>query len=97
MRNALSQLTNLNFYTSTLAKRVILKNCKVATGVLANTAGVEYSISAKQEVILSAGAVSRFKHVPRAHSLSGGCLLNFSLLVSITTYGFEYWTYLYVG
>lgn len=68
LRNALSRTTNLNFYKTTLAKRVILKNCKVATGVLVNTAGVEYTISARREVILSAGAVRCFMHLLLARS-----------------------------
>lgn len=69
LRDALSHTTNLNFYKSTLAKRIILENCKVATGVLVNTAGVEYTISAKREVILSAGAVRRPMHLDLACSL----------------------------
>jgi choline dehydrogenase-like flavoprotein len=63
LRDALSHTTNLNFYKSTLAKRIILENCKVATGVLVNTAGVEYKLSARREVILSAGAVRRSMHL----------------------------------
>ncbi|KAL9637141.1 MAG: hypothetical protein Q9204_001985 [Flavoplaca sp. TL-2023a] len=56
LREALRQTTNLNFYKTTLVKKIILQNCKVATGVLVDTAGVEYTISARKEVILSAGA-----------------------------------------
>ena len=57
LRQALDQTTNLNFYKSTLVKKILLQNCKIATGVLVDTAGVEYTISARREVILSAGAV----------------------------------------
>lgn len=57
LREALRQTTNLNFYKTTLVKKILLQDCKVATGVVVNTAGVEYIISAKKEVILSAGAV----------------------------------------
>ena len=59
MRQALRLTTNLNFYKSTEVKKVLFENCKRATGVLVNTAGVEYTISAKREVILSAGSVGR--------------------------------------
>ncbi len=58
LREALRETTNLNFYKSTLVKKVLLDNCQTAKGVLVNTAGVEYTVSAAREVILSAGAVS---------------------------------------
>jgi choline dehydrogenase-like flavoprotein len=62
LREALRETTNLNIYTSTLAKRIIVDDCKIVKGVLVNTAGVEYTISAAREVILSAGVV-RYSHV----------------------------------
>ena len=58
LREALRETTNLNFYKSTLAKKIMFDHCQTATGVLVDTAGVEYTISAGREVILSAGAVS---------------------------------------
>ena len=58
LRDALRQTTNLNIYTQTQAKKIILDDCKVATGVLVSTAGVDYTITAAKEVIISAGAVS---------------------------------------
>ena len=58
LREALRETTNLNFYKSTLVKKIIFENCQTASGVLVNTAGVEYTIAANREVILSAGAVS---------------------------------------
>jgi len=58
LRAALRETTNLNFYKSTQVKKILLDNCKTATGVLVNTAGVEYTIAASKEVILSAGSVS---------------------------------------
>lgn len=58
LREALYQTTNLNFYKSTQVKKILFNDCKNASGVLVNTAGVEYTISATKEVILSAGAVS---------------------------------------
>ena len=57
LREALRQTTNLNFYKTTLVKKIMLNDCKKATGVLVNTAGVEYTLSAAKEVILSAGSV----------------------------------------
>ncbi|TKA73539.1 hypothetical protein B0A49_07711 [Cryomyces minteri] len=56
LREALRQTTNLNFYKSTQVKKILFSDCKNATGVLVNTAGVEYIISATKEVIVSAGA-----------------------------------------
>lgn len=67
LREALRETTNLNFYKSSLVKKILLDDCKTATGVLVNTAGVEYTISASREVILSAGAVSHTNlHLARA-------------------------------
>ncbi|RAL64507.1 hypothetical protein DID88_001982 [Monilinia fructigena] len=55
-RQALTQTTNLNIYKSTLAKKILFDANNTATGVLVNSGGVEYTISANREVILSAGA-----------------------------------------
>ncbi|PQE26804.1 Choline dehydrogenase protein [Rutstroemia sp. NJR-2017a BVV2] len=56
-RLALSQTTNLNIYKSTLAKRILFNANKNATGVVVNSGGVEYTISANREIILSAGSL----------------------------------------
>lgn len=64
LREALRQTTSLNFYKTTLVKKVLLQDCKTATGVVVSTAGVKYTISARKEVILSAGAVC---HLPSLH------------------------------
>ena len=58
LRTALQSTSNLNIYKSTLAKKIIFNSNKQAMGVLINTAGVNYALSANKEVILSAGAVS---------------------------------------
>ena len=58
LRTALRTTTNLLVYKSTLAKKIIFNQEKRATGVLVNTGGVEYTLSARKEVIVSAGAVS---------------------------------------
>lgn len=54
LRPALKR-SNLVVYTETLAKRILFDG-KTATGVLVNTKGREYVLSATKEVILSAGA-----------------------------------------
>ena len=56
LRQALKE-TYLQIYQHTLAKRIIFDSDKTATGVLVNTAGVSYTLSARKEVILAAGAV----------------------------------------
>ncbi|GAW17173.1 hypothetical protein ANO14919_066250 [Xylariales sp. No.14919] len=47
---------NLTTFISTLAKKVLFDDQKRATGVLVNTQGLEYTIRARKEVIVSAGA-----------------------------------------
>lgn len=44
-------------YPGTLAKQVLFDGAKKATGVRVNTAGTEFVLSAKKEVILAAGVV----------------------------------------
>ena len=56
LREALVETTNLAVYKSTLAKRILFENGE-ATGVSVNSGGIEYQISARKEVILSAGVV----------------------------------------
>lgn len=46
---------NLIVYTQTLAKKIIFDSNKVATGVQVDTQGKVYNLSARKEVILSAG------------------------------------------
>ncbi|KAI1374268.1 GMC oxidoreductase [Hypoxylon crocopeplum] len=47
---------NLITFISTLAKRVVFDGQKRATGVLVDTQGLQYTIRARKEVIVSAGA-----------------------------------------
>lgn len=47
---------NLITFVSTLAKRVLFDGQKRATGVLVDTQGLQYTIRARKEVIVSAGA-----------------------------------------
>lgn len=46
LQTALQTTSNLNVYKSTLAKKIIFNSDQHATGVLVNTAGVEYVLSA---------------------------------------------------
>ncbi|KAI9751373.1 MAG: hypothetical protein M4579_006096 [Chaenotheca gracillima] len=55
LQPALSR-SNLIVYHSTLAKKILFDNDNVATGVAVDTAGKTYTLSAKKEVLLSAGA-----------------------------------------
>ena len=48
---------NLLVYQRTLAKSLILNDTRVATGVVVDTFGKTYSLSAKKEVIVAAGVV----------------------------------------
>lgn len=50
------QNPNLITFISTLAKRVLFDSKKRATGVLVDTEGLQYTIRARKEVIVSAGA-----------------------------------------
>lgn len=47
---------NLIVYTQSLAKKIVFDSGKVAKGVQVDTAGKVYTLSARKEVILSAGA-----------------------------------------
>jgi choline dehydrogenase len=53
--NAAIAKTHLRVYHATLAKRILFNADKVADGVLVDTGGRQYTLSAKKEVILSAG------------------------------------------
>jgi len=48
--------TSLTVYQSTLAKKVLFDSEKTANGVLVESGGVQYVLSARKEVIVSAGA-----------------------------------------
>ena len=60
------QTTNLVTYQSTLAKRILFDS-KKATGVVVDTQGLQYTLSAKREVIVSNGAF----HSPQLLMVSG--------------------------
>jgi 5'-oxoaverantin cyclase/versicolorin B synthase len=57
LRAALTENTKLNIYTRTLVKKILFDDAKKATGVAINTDGFDWTISAKKEVILSAGVM----------------------------------------
>ena len=48
--------SNLKVYNGTMARRVLFKKQNTASGVLVTTKGEDYVLSARKEVILSAGA-----------------------------------------
>jgi choline dehydrogenase len=56
LRYALTHTTNLNFYTSTLAKKIVF-NGTTAQGVLVNAGWEDFLLTAKKEVIVSAGTI----------------------------------------
>ncbi len=48
---------NYYVYPLTMAKKILFDSSRKATGVLVDTAGAQYSLSARKEVILSAGCI----------------------------------------
>ena len=48
--------TTLQVYKQTLAQQILFSSNKTATGVLVSTGGLNYILSAKKEIIVSAGA-----------------------------------------
>ena len=58
LRAALREDTNLNVYKNTMAKKILFDENKKAIGAVVESGGIEYTLSANQEVIVSAGAVS---------------------------------------
>ena len=57
LRSALKETPNLTVYKSTLAKRILFKE-GTAKGVVVESGGLAYNLTANKEVILSAGVVS---------------------------------------
>ena len=51
--------TNMKIYINTLVNKVLFDGQKKATGVSVQTNGVTYTLSARKEVVVSAGVVSR--------------------------------------
>jgi choline dehydrogenase-like flavoprotein len=58
LREALLHSEKLNIFTRTIATKILFDDSKKATGVLLNTDGFKWKISASKEVIISAGVVS---------------------------------------
>lgn len=61
LREAIIKTTSLKIYPSTLAKKILFDESKKATGVLIAATGqehYEFVLSAKREIIVSAGVVS---------------------------------------
>lgn len=55
LREAFMMTTNMNLYKNTLAKRVLFDSHKNAYGAVVDSGGVEYTLNATKEVIVSAG------------------------------------------
>ncbi|KAF2501072.1 alcohol oxidase [Lophium mytilinum] len=89
--------TALKLYLRTLAKKIVFDG-KKATGVLVETNGAEYTISAKEEVIVSSGVF----HSPHLLLLSGigpaDALSNFSIPVvsDLAGVGKNMWDHLFI-
>ena len=57
LQAAIADSSTLQVYQQTLANRIIFDENKTAVGVNVTTAGLQYTLSASKEVILSAGVV----------------------------------------
>lgn len=55
LTNAMAN-TGIKVYLHTMAKKIVFKNTNVASGVQVETLGIPYTLTARKEVILSAGA-----------------------------------------
>ena len=55
LRSAIERNSQMQLYKSTLAKIILFDGNKTVSGILVNTAGVQYALFAGKEVILSAG------------------------------------------
>ena len=61
MQDAVVNYVGLRVYQRSLAKHILFNSNKTATGVHVVTAGLDYTLSARKEVILAAGAVSEIE------------------------------------
>ena len=57
LQSAVTNGADMKIYNNTLAKRIVFDSGKVAKGVIVNSLGGDYLLSATKEVIVSAGAV----------------------------------------
>jgi choline dehydrogenase len=55
LRAAMNDNSQLQVYKTSLAKKILFDSTKKATGIMVNTAGVDYALFASKEVIVSAG------------------------------------------
>lgn len=60
LRAAVAEREHLVVYTHTNAQRILFTRGRRATGVLVDTAGKSYTLTARKEVIVAAGVVSRY-------------------------------------
>ena len=64
-----SDRRNLKIFTHTMAKQVLFDGNRTATGVVVETGGFNYTLSANKEIIMSAGAVSPKLQQVRSRSM----------------------------
>lgn len=57
LQSAINEQANVQVYSRTSAQRIEFNGNKTATGVMVETAGYEYLLSAKKEVIVASGVV----------------------------------------
>ena len=74
LRNAL-KTTSLKFYEYTMGKRILFSSSKKATGVIVETNGTTYTLSARKEIIISSGAVSLDTAKGLSPTNSYGCIV----------------------
>ena len=83
--------TSLQFYQNTLAKQILFQG-KTVTGVNLESSGLNYTLEARKEVVLAAGAVSSSLNVA-AFRIAFHALLTLHLVsLTATSYGFRRWS-----
>lgn len=80
---------NLKLYTNSMAKKILFNPSKTATGVSVETGGKIYTLRAKKEVVLSAGAVCL---ISSAFKVSSRAMLT-HVLVPIPTIAHGLWSW----
>ena len=88
--------TDLQFYQNTLAKQIVFQG-KTVTGVDLETSGLRYTLKARKEVVIAAGAVSlslnvAFSCIVAAFEIAAHALLIMhSVSLTTASYGFRRW------
>jgi len=87
LQYAIKKKLGLKVYQYTMGKKILFDANKKATGVVISTNGTSYTLKARKEVIVSAGAVSETRGLSVELYLC-------ALLVPLpsTAYGLRHWT-----